>query len=86
MIEQVTSKWVSDYTKELLASFEGEGEGLEEHQHWCRWLEEKAPQLIEQFTKENRFPASASTIKKQWEQWMHDKMFHLVEEWEDYSS
>jgi hypothetical protein len=74
------------YEQEHLKLFEGRGEVLEEEQHWCAWLKEKAPRLIDEFTTAARFPASAAIIKAQWERWIHERMFTLVEMWrEDYN-
>lgn len=52
---------------------------LEEEQDWGNWLKKETPRLIDEFTQVARFPASAAIIKEQWGQWIHDKMFTLVE-------
>ena len=81
MIEQAVNDWVSTYTKRHLEGLQGKG--LEKEQQWCIWLKNKAPALMQQFTKTARFPASASLIKGQWEQWIKGNMFTLAEQWRE---
>ena len=79
IVHQAVREWVSAYEQAHLKGLEREV--LEKEQAWCDWLKEKKPRLIDEFTQEARFPASAPTIKEQWERWIRDKMLNLVEEW-----
>ena len=85
MVEQVLHEWMSAYVKEHLKEFEGET--LDEEQRWCEWLKKELPSLRARFQQylvvTGRFPASAHTLERAWEQWVADDMLFLVDKFRD---